>query len=154
MGANHWQPWENLFLHEVAGQMPISLIAEKLERTERAVCTQAARLDVKLPGNTNCRKWTKAELFLFGRFTPEEIAAATGRSIHSVRSKSNSLARSAGGKVMPEWTTEELALLWRHSNAEVAEITGRSIDEVGDKRLQTNIERNGWDVNDPEREDV
>lgn len=37
---------------------------------------------------------------------------------------------------------------------EVAEITGRSIEEVGDKRLQTNIERNGWDVNDPEREDV
>lgn len=28
MGANHWQPWENLFLHEVAGQMPVSLIAE------------------------------------------------------------------------------------------------------------------------------
>ncbi|HIC8803544.1 hypothetical protein [Enterobacter kobei] len=55
---------------------------------------------------------------------------------------------------MPEWTTEELALLWRHSNAEVAQITGRSIKEVGDKRLQTNIERNGWDVNDPEREDI
>ncbi|MFY7397890.1 hypothetical protein [Enterobacter cloacae complex sp. IR53030] len=154
MGANHWQPWENLFLHEVAGQMPVSLIAEKLERSERAVYTQAARLDVKFPANTNLRKWTKAELFLFGRFTPEEIATATGRSIHSVRSKRNSLARSSGGKVMPEWATEELALLWRHSNAEVAQITGRSIKEVGDKRLQTNIERNGWDVNDPEREDA
>lgn len=33
-------------------------------------------------------------------------------------------------------------------------VTGRSIEEVGDKRLQTNIERNGWDVNDPEREDA
>lgn len=98
MGANHWQPWENLFLHEVADQMPVPLIAEKLERTERAVYTQAARLDVKFPANTNCRKWTKAELFLFGRFTPEEISAATGRSIHSVRSKRNSLARSAGEK--------------------------------------------------------
>lgn len=53
---------------------------------------------------------------------------------------------------MPEWTAEEIAYLWRHTNAEVAEITGRSIEEVGDKRLQTNIERNGWDVNDPERE--
>ena len=150
MGANHWQPRENLFLHEVAGQMPLSLIAEKLERTERAVYTQAARLDVKFPANPNLRKWTKAELFLFGRFTPEEIATATGRSIHSVRSKRNSLARSSGGKVMPEWATEELALLWRHSNAEVAEITGRSIEEVGDKRLQTNIERNGWDKHNPE----
>ena len=55
---------------------------------------------------------------------------------------------------MIAWSLEERALLWRYSNAEVAEITGRSIEEVGDKRLQTNIERNGWDVNDPEREDV
>ena len=52
---------------------------------------------------------------------------------------------------MPEWTAEEIAYLWSHTNAEVAEMTGRSIEEVGDKRLQTNIERNGWDVNDPER---
>lgn len=49
------------------------------------------------------------------------------------------------------WTKKELALLWRHTNAEVAEMTGRSIEEVRDKRLQVNIERNGWDVNDPER---
>ncbi|ELW9295475.1 hypothetical protein SIO53_002897 [Enterobacter roggenkampii] len=55
---------------------------------------------------------------------------------------------------MKAWSLEELALLWRHSNSEVAAITGRSIDEVGDKRLQTNIERNGWDVSDPEREDA
>lgn len=55
---------------------------------------------------------------------------------------------------MKAWSLEELALLWRHSNAEVSEITGRSIEEVGDKRLQTNIERNGWDVNDPEQEDA
>ncbi|RMA89411.1 MULTISPECIES: hypothetical protein [Enterobacter] len=55
---------------------------------------------------------------------------------------------------MKAWSLEELALLWRHSNAEVAEITGRNIEGVGDKRLQINIERNGWDVNDPEREDV
>jgi hypothetical protein len=34
------------------------------------------------------------------------------------------------------------------------EITGRSIEEVGDKRLQTNIERNGWDKFNPEREDA
>lgn len=53
---------------------------------------------------------------------------------------------------MTEWTVTELALLMRHNNAEVAEITGRSIEEVGDKRLQTNIERNGWDRFDPERE--
>lgn len=55
---------------------------------------------------------------------------------------------------MNEWSSEEIALLMRQNNAEVAEITGRTIEEVGDKRLQTNNERNGWDVNDPEREDV
>lgn len=49
-----------------------------------------------------------------------------------------------------EWSKDELALLWRHNNEQVAELTGRSIEEVGDKRLQMNIERNGWDRNDPE----
>lgn len=55
---------------------------------------------------------------------------------------------------MKDWSKNELSLLWCHTNAEVAEMTGRSIEEVGDKRLQTNIERNGWDVNDPEREET
>lgn len=54
---------------------------------------------------------------------------------------------------MREWSTEELAILMRYTNAEVTEITGRSIEEVGDKRLSVNIERNGWDVRNPERED-
>ncbi|STB29437.1 hypothetical protein [Citrobacter koseri] len=146
-----WQPWENLFLHEVGGTMPVSVIAEKLERTERAIVTQAYRIGAPLPSRMTGRRWTKAELFLLRRFTPEEVATATGRSIYSVRSKLHSLTRTSGGKVMPEWTAEELELLWRHSNSEVAEMTGRSIEEVGDKRLQTNIERNGWDINDPER---
>ncbi|WP_286934004.1 hypothetical protein [Leclercia sp. UBA5958] len=151
--AEFWQPWENLFLLDVCKTMPLPLIAEKLERTERAVTTQASRIGAPLPSRMTGRPWTKAELFLFGRFTPEEIAAATGRSIYSVRSKRKSLAR-AGGLIMREWTTEELALLWRHTNAEVAEITGRTIEEVGDKRLQTNIERNGWDKFDPQREEA
>ena len=55
---------------------------------------------------------------------------------------------------MREWTSEELALLWRHTNEQVSELTGRSVEEVGDMRLKANIERNGWDVNDPEREDA
>ncbi|PJD67525.1 hypothetical protein B9Q37_00030 [Enterobacter kobei] len=50
---------------------------------------------------------------------------------------------------MKAWSLEELTLLWRHSNSEVAEITGRSIEEVGDRRLQANLERNGWDKKDP-----
>ncbi|EOX4269985.1 hypothetical protein ACPIXP_002476 [Citrobacter freundii] len=145
-----WQPWENLFLHEVGRTMPIQVIAEKLERSESAVARQASRIGAPLISRMTGKSWTAAELYLFGRFSVEEIATATGRSIYSVRSKRNSLARS-GGLTMREWSTEELAILMRYTNAEVAEITGRSIKEVGDKRLQVNIERNGWDVNDPER---
>ncbi|CAH6577025.1 hypothetical protein [Citrobacter freundii] len=148
-----WQPFENLFLHEVGMKMSRSEIAEKLERSESAVTRQASRIGAPLISRMTGKPWTAAELYLFGRFSVEEIATATGRSIYSVRSKRNSLARS-GGLTMREWTACELAALMRYTNAEVAEITGRSIEEVGDKRLQTNIERNGWDNLDPEREDA
>lgn len=50
---------------------------------------------------------------------------------------------------MKAWTTEELKLLWRYNNNQVAQMTGRSIKEVGDRRLQANLERNGWDKKDP-----
>ncbi|MGO0169772.1 hypothetical protein ACTJN7_21425 [Citrobacter freundii] len=153
MNNSPWQPWENLFLHEVGGTMPVSVIAEKLERSEKAVQRKADRLDVKLISRMTGRRWTKAELFLLGRFTPEEVATATGRSIYSIRSKLQSLTRTSGGKVMPEWIAEEVAYLWRHTNAEVSEMTGRSIKEVGDKRLAVNIERNGWNNREPEREE-
>lgn len=145
-----WQPFENLFLHEVGMKMSRSEIAEKLERSESAIARQASRIGAPLIRKMTGRPWTAAELHLFGRFSEEEIAKATGRSIYSVRSKRDALARS-GGLTMREWTACELAALMRYTNAEVAEITGRSIEEVGDKRLQVNIERNGWDVNDPER---
>ncbi|HHE5967877.1 TPA: hypothetical protein ACPE2G_000242 [Citrobacter braakii] len=147
-----WQPWENLFLHEVGRTMPVSVIAEKLERSESAIARQASRIGAPLISRMTGKPWTAAELYLFGRFSVEEIATATGRSIYSVRSKRNSLARS-GGLTMREWTACELAALMRYTNAEVAEITGRSIEEVGDKRMQVNIERNGWDVRSPELED-
>nr|DAP42542.1 MAG TPA: Protein of unknown function (DUF1670) [Caudoviricetes sp.] len=148
-----WQPWENLFLHEVGRTMPVQVIAEKLERSESAVARQASRIGAPLISRMTGKPWTAAELYLFGRFSVEEIATATGRSIYSVRSKRNSLARS-GGLTMREWTACELAALMRYTNEEVAEITGRSIKEVGDKRLAVNIERNGWDVNDPGREEA
>ncbi|WP_431623301.1 hypothetical protein [Citrobacter freundii] len=147
-----WQPFENLFLHEVGMKMPRSEIAEKLERSESAITRQASRIGAQLISKMTGRPWTAAELHLFGRFSEEEIATATGRSIYSVRSKRDALARS-GGLTMREWSTEELAILMRYTNAEVAEITGRSIEDVGDKRLAVNIERNGWDVRNPERED-
>lgn len=147
-----WQPWENLFLHEVGRTMPIQVIAEKLERSESAITRQASRIGAPLISKMSGRSWTPAELHLFGRFSEEEIATATGRSIYSVRSKRDALAR-CGGVTMREWSTEELAILMRYTNSEVAEITGRSIEEVGDKRMAVNIERNGWDVRNPERED-
>ncbi|EPJ8280172.1 hypothetical protein KE017_004825 [Citrobacter freundii] len=150
--SEFWQPFENLFLHEVGMKMTRSEIAEKLERSESAIARQASRIGAPLISKMTGRPWTAAELHLFGRFSEEDIAKATGRSIYSVRSKRNALARS-GGLTMREWSTEELAILMRYTNAEVAEITGRSIEEVGDKRLQVNIERNGWDMRNPERED-
>ncbi|MFG5147305.1 hypothetical protein [Citrobacter freundii] len=148
-----WQPFENLFLHEVGMKMSRSEIAEKLERSESAITRQASRIGAPLIRKMTGRPWTPAELHLFGRFSEEEIATATGRTIYSVRSKRDALARS-GGLTMREWSTEELAILMRYTNAEVAEITGRSIEEVGDKRLAVNIERNGWDVRNPEREEA
>ncbi|EHL80596.1 hypothetical protein [Citrobacter portucalensis] len=146
-----WQHFENLFLHEVGMKMSRSEIAEKLERSESAITRQASRIGAPLIRKMTGRPWTAAELHLFGRFSEEEIAKATGRTIYSVRSKRDALARS-GGLTMREWSTEELAILMRYTNAEVSEITGRSIEEVRDKRLQVNIERNGWDVRNPERE--
>ncbi|WP_249415236.1 MULTISPECIES: hypothetical protein [Citrobacter] len=130
-------------------KMSRSEIAEKLERSESAVTRQASRIGAPLISRMTGKTWTAAELYLFGRFSVEEIATATGRSIYSVRSKRNSLARS-GGLTMREWTACELAALMRYTNVEVAEITGRSIEEVGDKRLAVNIERNGWDKHKPE----
>ena len=149
MSGVAWQSWENLFLHDVGRTMPVQVIAEKLERSESAVTRQASRIGAPLISRMTGKPWTAAELYLFGRFSVEEIATATGRSIYSVRSKRNSLARS-GGLTMREWTACELAALMRYTNAEVAEITGRSIEEVGDKRHQVNIERNGWDKHKPE----
>lgn len=145
-----WESWEKLFLYEVGSTMPIPVIAEKLERTEKAIISMAHLLKIPLMVRPRGREWTQAELFLLGRFSPQEIAQATGRSLASVRWKLKSLTRASGGKIMREWTTEELVLLWRHSNEEVAEITGRSIEEVGDRRLLANLERNGWDRHNPE----
>lgn len=42
-------------------------------------------------------------------------------------------------------------MLLTHNNQQIAELTGRSLTEVEDRRLLANIERNCWDVLDPER---
>ncbi|HCR1927232.1 TPA: hypothetical protein QCI12_001186 [Enterobacter roggenkampii] len=48
------------------------------------------------------------------------------------------------------WSVEELRLLQTHNNQQIAELTGRPLAEVEDRRLLANIERNCWDVWDPE----
>jgi len=49
------------------------------------------------------------------------------------------------------WSDEELKMLLTHNNQQIAELTGRSLTEVEGRRLLANIERNCWDVLDPER---
>ncbi|MCR4457617.1 hypothetical protein [Pseudescherichia sp. L3] len=49
------------------------------------------------------------------------------------------------------WCISELKLLLTHNNQQIAELTGRPLVEVEDRRLLANIERNCWDVFDPER---
>jgi len=48
------------------------------------------------------------------------------------------------------WSAEELKMLLTHNNQHIAELTGRPLVEVEDRRLLANIERNCWDVLDPE----
>ncbi|EBW0356516.1 hypothetical protein AR873_21525 [Salmonella enterica subsp. enterica serovar Hadar] len=80
-----WEKWEVDFLREVAATMPVEVIAEKLERTEKAVMTKATRIGAEMVSRLRGRRWTRAEVSLFDKFSAEEIAIATCRSIHSVR---------------------------------------------------------------------
>ena len=49
------------------------------------------------------------------------------------------------------WSNSELKPLLTHSNRQIAELTGRPLAEVEERCLLANIERNCWDVLDPER---
>ena len=80
MKKTPWEKWEVDFLREVAATMPVEVIAEKLERTEKAT-----RIGADIVSRLRGRRWTRAEVSLFGKFSAEEIAIATCRSIYSVR---------------------------------------------------------------------
>ncbi|EEG5551310.1 hypothetical protein G3A76_004214 [Salmonella enterica subsp. enterica] len=80
-----WEKWEVDFLREVAATMPVEVIAEKLERTEKAVMTKATRIGAEMVSRLRGRRWARAEVSLFDKFSVEEIAIATCRSIYSVR---------------------------------------------------------------------
>lgn len=85
MKKTPWEKWEVDFLREVAATMPVEVIAEKLERTEKAVMAKATRIGADIVSRLRGRRWTRSEVSLFGKFSAEEIAIATCRSIYSVR---------------------------------------------------------------------
>lgn len=82
---NMWKPYEIQFLREVAGTMPVHIIAEKLERSPRAVCLKARYIGVRI----NPPHWNDEEISLItsGKFSNEEIAEKTGRSIPAINTK-------------------------------------------------------------------
>lgn len=80
-----WEKWEEDFLREVAATMPVEVIAEKLERTEKSVMAKATRIGADMVSRLRGKRWTRAEVSLFEKFSAEEIAIATCRSIYSVR---------------------------------------------------------------------
>lgn len=92
MYVTPWQPWEEDFLREVAGNMPTAEIVEKLERTPSSIQNKASRLGVTLLTERH-RPWTKAELSLFENFSAEEIAVATQRTIYACRSMRYKISR-------------------------------------------------------------
>ena len=54
--------------------MPVEVIAEKLERTEKAVMAKATRIGADIVSRLRGRRWTRAEVSLFGKFSAEEMA--------------------------------------------------------------------------------
>ncbi|MEX9067302.1 hypothetical protein AB8H14_22915, partial [Salmonella enterica] len=74
MKKTPWDKWEVDFLREVAATMPVEVIAEKLERTEKAVMAKATRIGTDIVSRLRGRRWTRAEVSLFGKFSAEEIA--------------------------------------------------------------------------------
>ena len=112
MKKTPWEKWEVDFLREVAATMPVEVIAEKLERTEKAVMAKATRIGADIVSRLRGRRWTRAEVSLFGKFSAEEIAIATCRSIYSVRAmryKLKKLDEERAGIRIEEFTMRGLA---------------------------------------------
>jgi len=82
-----WQQYEKDFIKEVSGKMSRSEIAEKLERTDAAVATQASRLGIPLGVIRKNIAWRTNEIALFSSHTDREIKSITGRTMQSVQSK-------------------------------------------------------------------
>lgn len=63
MKKTPWEKWEVDFLREVAATMPVEVIAEKLERTEKAVMAKATRIGADIVSRLRGRRWTRAEIW-------------------------------------------------------------------------------------------
>lgn len=87
-----WEGYEEQFMREVAGYMPGSLIAEKLERSIQSVYSKASDMDVTLISNRLARRWTETEFQLLGKDADEKVANLTGRTLKSVMCKRTSLS--------------------------------------------------------------
>lgn len=87
-----WEEYEEQFMREVAGYMPGSIIAEKLERSIQSVYSKASDMDVTLISNRPARRWTETELRLLGKDADKKVAHLTGRTLKSVMCKRASLS--------------------------------------------------------------
>lgn len=87
MAQQPWERYELDFIVEVAGKMPLAVIAEKLERTPNSIKNKAAYLGLSLALERETKAWTPDESALFLSKSNNEISLITGRSIKSVVNK-------------------------------------------------------------------
>lgn len=89
MKKERWEPYEIQFLCEVAGTMPVHIIAEKLERSPSAIYSKAEYLGVRLTSSKKAQPWTDEELSLItsGKYSNQEIAEKTGRTAKCIYDK-------------------------------------------------------------------
>lgn len=85
-----WTNEDVQFLRDNAETLPVSEIADELERSEDAIRVKAHRLGVSLGAGPIGRPWTdeertQARILRFRGFSWSEIGKALGRSRHSVR---------------------------------------------------------------------
>lgn len=65
MKKTPWEKWEVDFLREVAATMPVEVIAEKLERTEKAVMAKATRIGADIVSRLRGRRLDKSRSITF-----------------------------------------------------------------------------------------
>ena len=87
--ARHWTAAEDSLL----GTMPDSELAKKLGCGESAVFRRRRLLKIspRSPGPAKVANWGTTELAMLGRYTDEEVARITGRTLAEVQAKRREL---------------------------------------------------------------